>query len=114
METPTIEKIFLENREMEGTLECYRKLIEEKDKINQITEESLKNNRNIMPKSERTNLELIKYFQNERIKIKNQQEGRFIPSGIRYKRGQIWFSCRTLLCINTATLGESLELTASI
>ena len=69
---------------MEGTLECYRKLIEEKDKINQITEESLKNNRNIMSKSERTNLELIKYFQNERIKIKNQQEGRFIPSGKVY------------------------------
>ena len=60
------------------------KLIEEKDKLNQITEESLKNNRNIMPKSNRTSLELIKYFQIERIKIKNQQEGRFIPSGKVY------------------------------
>ena len=37
-----------------------------------------------MSKSERTNLELMKYFQNERIKIKNQQEGRFIPSGKVY------------------------------
>ena len=64
METPTIEKIFSKNREMEGTLEYYRKLMKEKDKINQITEESLKNNRNILSKSERTNLELIKYFQN--------------------------------------------------
>ena len=84
METQTIEKTFLKNREMEGTLEYYRKLIKEKDKINQITEESLKNNRNILSKSERTNLELIKYFQNEKIKIKNQQEGRFIPSGKVY------------------------------
>ena len=69
---------------MERTSEYYRKLIKEKDKINQITEESLKNNKNILSKSERTNLELIKYFQNERIKIKNQQEGRFIPSGKVY------------------------------
>ena len=69
---------------MEGTLEYYRKLIKEKDKINQITEESLKNNRNILQKSERTNLELIKYLQNEKIKIKNQQEGRLIPSGKVY------------------------------
>ena len=84
METPTIEKIFSKNREMEGTLEYYRKLIKEKDKINQITEESLKNNRNILQKSERTNLELIKYLQNEKIKIKNQQEGRLIPSGKVY------------------------------
>merc|ERR1711873_194395 len=50
-------------REMEGTLEYYRKLIKEKDKINQITEESPKNNRNILQKSERTNSELIKYLQ---------------------------------------------------
>ena len=69
---------------MEGTLEYYRKLIKEKDKINQITEESHKNNRNILQKSEITNLELIKYLQNEKIKIKNQQEGRFIPSGKVY------------------------------
>ena len=84
METPTIEKIFQKNREMEGTLEYYRKLIKEKDKINQITEESLKNNRNILQKSERTNLELIKYLQNEKIKMKNKQEGRLIPSGKVY------------------------------
>merc|ERR1712177_200421 len=63
METPTIEKIFSKNREMEGSLEYYKKLIKEKDKINQITEESLKNNRNILQKSERTNSELIKYLQ---------------------------------------------------
>merc|ERR1712101_7936 len=59
-------------RKMEGTLEYYRKLIKEKDKINQITEESLKNNRNILQISKRTNLELIKYLQNEKMKIKNQ------------------------------------------
>merc|ERR1712101_14459 len=68
-------------REMEGTLEYYRKLIKEKDKIDQITEESLKNNRNILQKSERTNLELIKYSQNEKIIMKNKQERRLIPSG---------------------------------
>merc|ERR1711873_271515 len=51
METPTIEKFFSKNREMEGTLEYYRKLIKEKNKINQITEESLKKNRNILQKS---------------------------------------------------------------
>merc|ERR1712177_100388 len=84
METPTIEKIFSKNREMEGTLEYYRKLIKEKDKINQITEESLKNNRNILQKSERTNLELIKYLQNEKIIMKNKQERRLIPSGKVY------------------------------
>merc|ERR1712243_454457 len=55
METPTLEMIFSKNREIEGTLEYYRKLIKEKDKINQITEESLWNNRNILQKSERTN-----------------------------------------------------------
>merc|ERR1711895_65576 len=71
-------------REMEGILEYYRKLIKEKDKINQITEESLKNNRNILQKSERTNLELIKYLQNEKMKIKDQQEGIWIPSGKVY------------------------------
>ena len=57
------------------------KLIEDKDKLTQITEDSLKN---IMEKSDRTSLELVKYFQIEKIKIKNQQEGRFIPSGKVY------------------------------
>ena len=66
------EKILIENIEIEGTLECDMKLIEEKYKLDQITEESLKNNRNIMSNSDRTSLELIKYFQTERIKIKNQ------------------------------------------
>ena len=60
------------------------KLIEEKYKLDQKTEEYLKNNRNIISNSDRTSLALIKYFQIERIKIKNQQEGRFIPSGKVY------------------------------
>ena len=47
---------------MEGTLEYYRKLIKEKDKINQITEESLKNNRNIWSKSEKNQLRTDKIF----------------------------------------------------
>ena len=37
-----------------------------------------------MEKYDRTSLELVKYFQIEKIKIKNQQEGRFIPSGKVY------------------------------
>ena len=116
IETLITEKILIENIEIEGTLECDMKLIEEKYKLDQITEESLKNNRNIMSNSDRTSLELIKYFQIERIKIKNQQEGRFIPSGKVYmiQKGTDPVFCRALLCINTATLGESLELTASI
>merc|ERR1712115_671898 len=74
METSTLEMIFSKNREMEGTLEYYRKLIKEKDKINQITEESLKNNRNILQKSERTNSELIKYLQRKDRKPQMREE----------------------------------------
>ncbi len=45
IETLMTEKILIENIEIEGTLECDMKLIEEKYKLDQITEESLKNNR---------------------------------------------------------------------
>ena len=79
-----LQKYFIgrsQNRKTKGKLEGYMKLIEDKDKLTQITEDSLKN---IMKKSDRTSLELVKYFQIERIKIKNQQEGRFIPSGKVY------------------------------